>query len=263
MARLLDVAVLNTIQASAADVEVVKGDFGLAASAADAMEAIPHKDIISWTNTPYAAGTAATLKFEYTAVALVGGVQYSVVLYHNGVSKTYSVVQATAYASVNALVVAIAAKINLDGNAPVVASDSTTRLVIIQKAATVADGAVSWTNNSGAPVYVTGAVAYVAPAGLPAEIDAVKPGSSVTAGQYTKHSIVWSKLVSHNAVSGLKVYREVETRVYSDEGATNFAAYETGMDNKLGVVVVAGATGGLNSTSAATLAASVATYIAK
>lgn len=263
MARLLDVAVLNTIQASAADVDVTKGLIGLAPSAADNMEAIPHKDIISWVNTPYAAGTGATLKWEFSGVALVGGIQYSVVITQGGVSKTYSVIQATAWASTAALVLALAAKINLDGNAAVVATQSTTRLVLTQTTATVPTGAISTTNNQGATVYATGAVAYIAPAGTPAEVDAVKAGSSVVAGAYTKHSIVWNKLVSHNAVSGLKVYREVESRIYSDQGATNFTAYEAEMDAKLGVTVGTGATFGIDDTSSATASADIAEYLAR
>jgi len=243
MARIKDVAVLNTI-AGAADVSLLKGQVALSAATETAnpltgsISPVPHADIVSWTDTDYNVGVATILKWDYAAVALVGGVQYSVVLTHNGVDKTYSVVQAVAYATAQLLVNALVAKINLDGNASVVASSgAANELTLTQKATNISDGAVSSTNNSGA-VVVAG-TAYVAPAGTPEEVLALKPAASVSGGTYNKHSIVWNQLVSHNAVSGLKVYREVETIIYSNTVSGSQAAFETELEATLDATKIA------------------------
>lgn len=262
MAKTINVGVLNTIQAAGADLSLSKGKLSLDSSAADQMGSIDFKNIESFTTTAYSAGVARVFKFQYSGVSLAADVANTVYLTHNGETKSYSVISASTWASATALVTAIVDKINADASAAVVASQSTSILILTQKSATVVNGTVTGTNSSGATVYNTGVTAYVAPSGTEGIVNAAKAGSAAPAGTYTTYTFVWKKKVGHNAVSGLDVYREVQTLLYVKDSATNYAAFNTALGEIIDATAGAGSSG-IDTTSAATVAGSIKRYIGK
>ena len=121
-------------------------------------------------------------------------------------------------------------------------------------AAGVANGAISTTSVTSAGVSTS--TPYVAPSGTVGELAKLTPKVSIAGGEYTKISVIWNKLVSHNGVSGLKVYREVETLVYVEENATNYAAFANEFEDILDGSYI-------DDTSATTVALDVALYIGR
>ena len=229
MAKLVDVAVLNTT-AGATDAVVAKGNLSLAAAATDAIGAIPMKDVLSWTNTAYSAGVLADDEVQFAATPAAG--TYSITVEDNDEKRTYSVTYAAATtgATVVADLIAEFAKYAGSVDYQAVAGATVNDLDVRMLAAGINNGGTSVSSVGGT---VTNSTPYTAPSGNVAEISKLTPKVTLAGGQYTKHSIIWNKLVSHNAVSGLKVYREVETVIYSEENMANFAALEAEIDSIL------------------------------
>lgn len=274
MAKTIDVGVVNVFQAAGADAVILKGEVSLSATTATnnpgvgSIGGVEYASLTSYSKTAYAAGTASVKDIEYNGVALTAGVQNTVTITHNGVTNTFSVISATAWADAEAVVDALVEKINQAGsNVQYTAAKITTdNLQITLAAAGVANGDFELSSNTGGAINES--TAYEAPSGSEDEVNKASVGSAVSGGQYTKYSLVWDKLVSHNAISGLKAYRTVETLIYAEEGGTNFADFEKYMDAYL-----AGSSGAngtpvgsvyaFNSASTATLSAGIEKYLGK
>jgi len=235
MARLFDVGVLNTI-VGAADAVISKGEVSLSATTetnnpgVGSISGVSYKDLLSYSKTAYSAGVASVKEVPYTGVPLTAGVQNTITITHNGVTNTFSVISAVAFASTAAIATALVAKINqASSNVDYTAAvQNTDEVHVTLSTSGIEFGDFDISSNTGGAVNV--GTAFVAASGTAAQLNALSPNAAIAGGQYTKHSMIWNKLVSHNAVSGLKVYREVETLIFSEENAGAFAAFEAELD---------------------------------
>tara|TARA_R100000995_G_scaffold84922_1_gene65890 strand:- start:13887 stop:14669 length:783 start_codon:yes stop_codon:yes gene_type:complete len=252
-----DVAVLNTLQASGADIVISNGKVSLDSGAADQILPIQWKNIVSYSKTSYAAGTAEKEYIDFTAITPAANTEYTLSVKHNGKTRTYSMIGKTAPTNAAAIVTAIVADVNNDPNAVVTAVASTNVVQLTMKASALSGGGIT---SSSAGASVTTNTAFVAPAGSAAEVEAARKGASQTNGEYTKYSIIYDKPVSHNAISGQKAFLEVEAVIYVREGATNFSDLETDIDQILAQTASSGSRG-LDTASIAALAGSVKNYI--
>lgn len=92
-------------------------------------------------------------------------------------------------------------------------------------------------------------MSYIAPVGIASEVEEQAPGKSVSGTNYSRYVIRERKLIKHNAVSGLSVFKTVENVLYYNEAQT---PYETAVDNILNGVIA--------TTNLATVGTEVAKY---
>lgn len=245
-----DVAVLNTIQAVAADVVLAGGKLQLNDGSVDLLsDSVIISDGIAVVKSAYAAGTASVKEYDLAGVSLTANSQYVMsvevpkvagfnnVLVSNGNHgrneasellriRSYTVWVGSA-PTADELKTLFIDRINLDASTRVTAASGGSGVVELTLN-DVNDGDFSTTAPAGAVEAVT--TPYVAPAGTPALVEADAPSASSATGQYTTWKITLNRLRNHNGVSGGKVYFTEETRVYADATATNYAAFATEMD---------------------------------
>jgi hypothetical protein len=232
MAKLNDVAVLNAPAAAAADIDFGKGllDLQNGGTTGDDIEGISMKDVTSFTRTAYAVGTAQVDDVDFNGITAAG--TYSISVEHNDELRTYSVTFAAATTAAVICAELVKEFARYAGAVQYTAAvNATDDVQITMSTAGIANGAMSTTSASATGVS-TG-TPYVAPSGTVGELSKLTPKTLLAGGQYTKISVIWNKLVSHNGVSGLKVYREVETLVYVEENATNYTAFADGFEDIL------------------------------
>ena len=245
-----DVAVLNTIQAAAADVVLSGGKLQLNDGSVDLLtDSVKISDALAVVKTAYAAGTASVKEYDLAGVALAANTQYVMsvevpqVAGFNNVQvsngnfgrneaneliriRTY-VVWVGAAPTANELRDLFIARINDDAGARVTAASGGAGVVELTLD-DVNDGDFSTEAPAGAAESVT--TPYVAPSGTPALVNADSPNAASATGQYSTWSISLLRARRHNNVGGGNAFFEEVTRIYADEGATNFAAFETELD---------------------------------
>lgn len=233
----IEVAVLNTIQAVAADIIVSKeGGIKLNDGTIDLINEILKNKIVSSTKTAFAAGTASDKDYDFNGLA-ADDTQFTLKVSVETFPATeesprsYTIWTGTGATDVT-IRDAFITEINSDTNRKVEASAGAGDiLTLILKDVTTGDFT---TDTSGAAdVPETVSVAYVAPAGTPALVDAVSSGLSAPTGEYTTYDIIWKRGARNNAISGAFTEQEVTTRVFPEEGATNFAAFVAVLDSLL------------------------------
>lgn len=236
-----EVAVLNTIQAAAADSVLSGGKYNLNDGSVDLTTPIKLSDATSSEKIAYAAGTASVKDYDYAGVALLADHQYRVaVVVPSNAAVSGSVSSeadeiipireyviwtgGTAPASASDLVDLLVARINLDSGAKVTASNAggSLRLTLDD----VATGDFR-TESDGAETVTT---PYVAPAGTPAIVEALAPTKSSPTATYTTWRIDFSDFLRNNAVSGGAVAFPAHILIFADTGATNYAAFEMEID---------------------------------
>jgi len=240
----IDVAVLNTIQALAADVVLSGGKLQLNDGSNDLLRnAIKLVDATASVKTSYTAGTASVKDYDFAGASFLTNSQYRMSIdipgridFANGggqeanqliTIREYIVWTGTVTPTADTLRDAFIARINADSAAAVTASANGAGVVRI-----TLDDVAGGDFTTEAPTGVTEAVItpYVAPAGTPAIVEADAPTFSSPTGQYTTWRISLDDFRRHNAVNGGKVAYPEFINIYADETAANFAAFETEMD---------------------------------
>jgi hypothetical protein len=224
-----EVAVLNTIQAAAADAVLSSGKFTLNDGSVDLLTNVELTDTISYTATAYAAGTAeiatmtvnsATNNSEYSfSINFLDSEDPNPLLR----SRTYKV-WSDATATVTEIAAAFVAAITADTDALVTATNAAGVITITQDDA--ADGDLSFTVNTGDMTAAT-TTPHVAPAGTPAIVEVDFPGESSATATYTTYDLVVRLYRRNNRISGAFTHQEVIVRFYADAGAANYAAFNT------------------------------------
>lgn len=217
----------------------------LAENGAEAL-VVKISDIVGYKKTAYSAGTANVKTINFASVSLVGNTIYrltikfpNVVNFFGGgqeqsalyTTRTY-VVSVDATPTVTELRDAFKARIDIDLQSGVttgsVSTDQLSLTSIDAKA-----GSMELEVPTGATI--TDTTPWVSPSGTTDEVLQYANKSSVAVGgEYTRYEIRSNKLVGHNAIPGLKAVKPIITFVYAEENATDFALFETEMDEILG-----------------------------
>jgi hypothetical protein len=235
-----EVAVLNTIQAVAADAVLSGGKFNINDGSDDLTTPTKLVDGIEYEKTAYAAGTPSVKDYDYAGVALLANSQYRVAVVIPSTAtvagsvsseadelipiREYIVWTDSAPASASALVDLLVARINLDSDAKVTASNAAGELRLTLNDVATGDFR---TESDGSETVVT---PYVAPSGTPAIVEALAPTKSSPTAEYTTYRFDFNDFLRNNAVSGGKVAFPAFLYVFADETAANFAAFDAEMD---------------------------------
>jgi hypothetical protein len=232
-----DLAVLNVIQALAADVVLSGGDFKLNDGSEDILEPIKLTDGISYNKTPYALGTPSIKDVDFAAGPLLAYSQYRLAVeipgridFNGGgqeanqliAIKEYIVWTGVTAPTATSLATDFVAQINLYGESDVTASLNGAELRLTLN--DVAEGDFFPSVESGATI--TDITPYVAPSGTPAIVEALAPTQSSPTAEYTTYQIDYKQYYKHNGVGGMEARKDAYVLIFADENATNFAAFE-------------------------------------
>ena len=259
------VIVVNT--PLAADAVLAAGKLTLKDEAGTDALALRLGDLLSGSKNAYAAGTAHKRRVDLTNISKTANTEYRVsveipnrqdfFLYGKETNplvtlRTYAWYSGTTAPTAEEVVNAFVALINADLEAGVTASkNGTDDLDILADSADAGELRVIF-SDSGATY--ADAVAYVAPVGTLTEVELQAPGKSLAGTTYNRYDFKYRKLIKHNAVSGLSVFKDVDVAVYEKVGST---AYEAVIDDMLAGAIT------IDNTSAATVATTVASELAK
>lgn len=249
-----DVAVLNVIQAAAADVVLSGGKLQINNGTFDLLsEALKISDGTNVTKTAYNAGVVRIVTENFTGVALTANTQYRIAVefpkrlgfnneqvIDNGgrqeanqliVIREYIVYSGTSAPSADELKDLFIARITQDTSSLVTATSGGVGILQLE-GNDAADG--EFNVESPAGTVELEPQAYVAPSGTPAIVEEFAQGQSSAAAEYTTWAIAVNRLRRNNAVSGGKVHYPEFIYIFADELAANFAAMETELDAVLG-----------------------------
>lgn len=235
--RVNQVAVLNTIQASAADVVIASGKFKLNDGSADLLEDIKLVDHKQKIITAYAAGTASIREIQTViGMTVTDGRVWTIEVKkladlnpfvedapnnQGSLTRIYKVALADS-STATQLRAAFIARINADPDRFVNASTSSNDLRL-----TAIDATADFSIVTNLGLTLANSTPYVAPAGTPAIVDTFVTGQSSPTATYTTYEIVYKIFKRHNAAGGSIVSEEVRTLIFADTGATNYAAFNT------------------------------------
>jgi len=236
-----DLAVLNTIQAAAADVVLSGGKLSLNDGSVDILEEVKLVDGEGSTKTAYAAGTVSVKDYDFAAAVLAGDSQYRTAVIidgridFNGGGKEanqlipireYVVSTGSSAPSATELAQLMADRINLDPSADVTATVVSAKLRLTLDS--VDEGDFRTEQEPGVTENVV--TPYVAPAGTPAIVEGFAPTQSSPTATYTTWKIDYKHYYKHSGVSGMESRKDEYVYIFADTGATNYAAFETELD---------------------------------
>jgi hypothetical protein len=249
-----DVAVLNVIQAAAADVVLSGGKLQINNGTFDLLsEALKISDGTNVTKTAYNVGVARVTEIDLAGVSLLANHTYRIAVefpkrlgfnneqvIDNGgrqeanqlmVIREYVVSTGANTPSADDLRDLFIDRITQDTSALVTAASGGAGIVEL-RGNDAADGTFSVEAPAGA--VETETTPYVAPSGTPAIVEVFAQGQSSASAEYTTWAIAVNRLRRNNAVSGGKVHYPEFIYIFADELAANFAAMETELDAVLG-----------------------------
>jgi len=233
-----DLAVLNVIQAAAADVVLSGGDLKLNDGSEDILDPIKLVDGEGYTTTAYALGTPSVKDVDFAGGPLLAYSQYRLAVEIPGridfagggqeanqliAIKEYVVWTGSAVPTATSLATDMMAQVNLYGESGVTASLNGAELrLTLDK---VSEGDFFPSVESGATITVI--TPYVAPSGTPEIVEALAPTQSSPTAEYTTYKIDYKQYYKHNGVGGMEARKDEYVLIFADENATNFAAFET------------------------------------
>jgi hypothetical protein len=232
------VVVVNT--PLAVDVAVANGAITFKDEAGINALSLRFSDIIAGKKFANAAGSASTASIVLTNVSIVNNGRYELVvslpnrkdffLYGQEYNpllllRTYSV-SLDASATVDELGVLFASAINADLEAGFTAGYTAGTDTLLITADSVDAGKFVVTAPAGAAT----TIAYTEPVGTISEVEVQAPGKSLAGTSYNRFEFKAKKLIKHNAVSGLSVYKTVKYAIYA---ATGVSAYDNEVDGFL------------------------------
>ncbi len=233
----IEVAVLNTIQAVAADIIVSKeGNIKLNDGTVDLIREIQKGKITSSVKTAFAAGTVSDKDYDFDGLA-ANSTQFTLKISvptfpaTEETPRSYTIWTGAA-ATDDGIRDQFIAEINSDTNRKVEAeAGAGDILTLILKDVTTGDFTVDTTGAADVPETVS--VAFVEPAGTPAIVDTFVSGLSSPTAEYTTYDITFKRSARNNAISGAFTEQELLVKIFADEGATNFAAFVAVLDSLL------------------------------
>lgn len=235
--RVNQVAVLNTIQAVAADVVLASGKFKLNDGSDDLLQDIELTDAGQQIVTAYAAGTPSVREVStIIGITIVDGKTWKIAVTElaetnpfvedapdnkDSLTRTYVITLADGSTDAQ-LRTAFIDRINADTNAFVTASSNGNDLRL-----TADDASADFSITQNLGLSTANSTPYVAPAGTPAIVDTFVSGLSSPTANYKTYEVVYKIFRRHQAAGGAQVGEEVRTVIFADTLATNFAAFDT------------------------------------
>jgi hypothetical protein len=196
-------------------------------------------DLLNFTYTAYAAGTANVVDVDLTGVTMVANTEYVLTVnapyvqnFFGGGQETGATYQTRTYVvgvdgtpTVAELQALFVARINADANAYFSATSETGDVGRIT-ADSASAGALVVVAPAGSQI--TDQTAWVSPSGSVAEVlSYVNNPALVTGAGYNKYRIAYRKMIRHNAVTGLQVCKPVNSIVYLDKDDAGTSAAVT------------------------------------
>lgn len=236
----IDVAVLNSIAAAAADLALAGGKM----SCTGLSDTIKLSDGISYTKTAYAAGTLSQKTVDFTAISLAANTAYRLAIvvpdakdFSGGGREANQLIPIREYVvysgdsapTATEIATAFKERINLDLQRKVDASSAAALLTLDLIKLTEGDFFIS-DENAPAGAVVATVTPFVAPSGTPELVEAVAPTQSIPTGEYTTYVITINKLFRHAAISGLQCYKDVDIYIFAEENDADFGDFETALD---------------------------------
>ena len=232
-----DLAVLNVIQAAAADIVLSGGDFKLNDGSKDILNPIKVVDGEGYDKIPYALGTLSIKDVDFAAGPLLADSQYRLAIQIPGridfagggqeanqliAIQEYIVWTGTVAPTATSLATDFVAQVNLYGESGTTASLAGGKLRLTLNK--VSEGDFFPSVESGATITVI--TPYVAPSGTPAIVEALAPTQSSPTAQYRTYKIDYKQYYKHNGVGGMEARKDEYVLIFADENALNFAAFE-------------------------------------
>lgn len=240
--RVIDRAILLNTPTAATDVVLALGNIKFLDESGAIGLNTKWSNITGAKKTVYAAGTANVKKVDFAATTLVALRPYTLTLRFPNVKdffgggkeqsavfqpRTY-VVTTDAIPTATELTAAFEAAIENDLSSGVTVVNNGTNLDLTS--ISVYAGEMLLTVPTG--TVITNSTPWVSPSGTPAEVmQYVNPSGVLVAGEYTRYEFRWNKAISHNAVLGMNVYKEVAVFLYIEENAGAYAATATKIDS--------------------------------
>lgn len=237
-----DLAVLNTIQAAAADILLSGGRLSLNDGSVDILEEIKLSDGEGFLKIAYAVGTASVKDEDFAGgITLAAESQYRVATVVDGRTdfsgggqeanqlisiREYVVWTGTVAPTAASLAQLFMDKINLDPQKTVTATVVADKLRLTLDDVTEGD----FRTEVEAGVTSTVVTPFVEPAGTPAIVEALAPLQSSPTATYTTWKIDYKHYYKHAGVSGMEARKGEYVYIFADAGAANYAAFETELD---------------------------------
>lgn len=234
--RPFEVAVLNTIQAAAADIVFGSNIFQLNDGTDDLLsdDGIIGRDWRSFLATAYSAGVLSDKDYDFTAATLTANTAYSIRIAVASLTtanaldanpRVYKVNSGTAAPTAAQLRDLFITEINQDGGRKVDASTGGGNLLTLILRELDEGDFTTVVSDAGVTEAVS--TAFVEPAGTPDIVEAVAPTFSSATAQYTTYDVTFRNYVRNGAISGGFTHQEVVTKVFADTLAANYAAFNT------------------------------------
>lgn len=231
--------VLNTIQATAADVDLATGVITMTG-----LPDLPMKDLRKYSKRAYTAGVASVKTVNVGAgVSLVAGAEYTLEVKALGsgeVRKYYAFAEPDAALTANELAAELNTRIGQELAENRIVTSTVSGSTLTLTLADLADGDFDVTlTERSAPQNPTLTVTtpFTAPAGTPALVSGATGfvtgaanGQVASAGEYTTYEILMHEPKPHNEVQGQNVGFTKRVLIALEENAANFAALETALD---------------------------------
>lgn len=237
--KATQVVVLNTIQALAADLVLAGGKLTLNDGSVDLSTPVKLSDGTDFTATNYSAGVASVKEYDLTAVSLTAQSNYrmevSLPIQANVAGNVTAeaneltnireyVVWFDAAPTADELRDAFIDRINNDTSAKVTAASGGAGIVEL----TLDDvDDCDFTVVAPAGTVETVTTPYTEPAGTPAIVEELAPALVSQTATYRTYELSYEELSANGLISGGKVFFPKKLIVFADEGATNFAAFDT------------------------------------
>lgn len=206
----VDVVVLNSVQALAADVTLAGNKISFTGSSRE----ISLAQVTLVDYEAYAAGTASIKDIDFSGVTLLANYQYRVavrvpgkIAFHGGGQEANQLIPIREYVvstgssapTATALALLFINRINEDLGADVSAAAVAGDIMRLTLTNSLYEGDFFTEQPDGATTAVN--TAFVAPAGTPAMVEALKPGSG-TSASYDTYTISFNDKRRHAAVTG-------------------------------------------------------------
>ncbi len=226
------VAVLNTVQALAADADLTGNKFTITGLGREI--SLSQIDVVDYD--VYAAGTASIKDIDFTGVTLLANYQYRVavrvpgkVAFHGGGQEANQLIPIREYVvstgsvapTATQLAALFVARINADLGADVSAASVAGDIMRLTLTNSLYQGDFTLEYPDGATTAVN--TAFVAPAGTPAMVELLAPGLA-TSASYNTYTISFRDKRRHNAVTGGLVEFPEDVKIFLNSADGDTAA---------------------------------------
>ena len=227
----VSVAILNVIQAAAAD--IIFGPGGLF-TVTDLGEEIKLTDGREFNTTAFSAGVLSEKDYDLAAITLTADTQFTITVKVDHPSdpeplesqeRSYTVSSGSTVPTADEIRDLFIDRVNQDTNRKVDATDGGAGIVTLTLRELNEGDFITIASPAGTVEVVV--TAFVEPAGTFALVDAFSPGNASVTATYKTYELVYRRFARNNAISGAFTHQDERVLIFADTGAANFAAFDT------------------------------------